>query len=103
MPEQAAKIRALLQYLQHRHDMFAVLLHGAHAGVVDIDNRAARIGFQPQIDFVGTRAGALNLGFDVDFVGCVLDALDAHTPFRGVGSAALQGSAVEAVEQFALR
>ena len=75
--------------------MFAILLHGTHANAIDIDNRAALIHFQPEIDLVRTRLRALNLGFDMDFAGSPLHALHPHPAFDGISLAALQCSAVK--------
>jgi hypothetical protein len=93
-PGEAAHVRRLFQRQQDSDHVLAVLAHGTHAGVVDVDDRAAGIRFQPKIDLIRLLARALNLGLDMNFPRRALDTPDPHPPLRSVGSAALQGARI---------
>jgi hypothetical protein len=68
------------RFKQRRDHVLAVLPHGAHAGIVDVDDRTAGIQFQPKIDLIGLLARALNLGLDMDFAGARSTCLTRTRP-----------------------
>jgi hypothetical protein len=88
-------VRCLFEGKQYGDHVLAVLAHGAQAGIIDVDDRPACIQFQPEIDFIGLLARALDLGLDMDFAGSPPDALDSHPPLGGIAASALPGRRIE--------